>query len=496
MFRSAAFAALLTLPALAAADLETDLRARFAEAGLSEDARLAVTISRADTGERLVEINANEPMKPASTTKLFTAAAAVDRLGPDYHVTTRVFTDGGLNAEADRLEGNLFIRGGGDPGLGPRFQEDKSAVTRVFREWAQFLKDRGVSEIGGDVVGDDRLFTGPHTGLGWYPEERAEWYMAEITALTFNDGCVDLHFHAPGSPGKETRVEIVPDVDYFNFQNKVLSVPTEAGTDIDLFRNEEENRHVAIGTVAVDSERTRWTAVHDPAGFTAAVLLDEFEAQDIEVGGRAHSTSDAVYQDAPQPEDLKILITHDSAPLSEQLVPILSSSQNLYAEMVGRWIALEAGQEPSFEGVSDTLTEWAGENGLRRNGFVLMDASGLSSVNRIPARALNDLLLWMDGSEHAALFHESMARAGERGSLRARLSGLTGRFHAKTGSLGDTSTVAGWLITPAGDEYVITVMIDSTGGAQAVLDSLMLFIDERLSDPGMAEKAAETSSPS
>ncbi len=474
-----AFAAITTI---AGADLATAVQDQFTSAGLSQDARLAVMVTRAATGERLVEIDTDTPMKPASTTKLFSASAAVDILGADYRTRTIVETDGVIE-EDGTLYGSIIVRGGGDPGLGPRFQDAKYDVTKVMREWAVALKKQGVLRVTGDVVGDDALFTGSRTGIGWYPDEAAEWYMAEIGALTFNDGCVDLHFTANDKVGKPTDVKMVPDVGYFTFKNSVEVAPPETpgvGT-VSLFRHDDEGRHIATGSVPKGRTRTRWTAVGDPARFTAAVLLDEMRKQGIVVDGTYKSAS-LPSVDIPPVDERTTLISHSSEPLATILEPILANSQNLYSECIARLAAIEAGNGSDFEAVAKTVTDWAGENGLRRNGFLVTDGSGLSSLNRIPARSLNDLLLRMHRDEsNGTLLRQSLARPGERGSLSSRLPELTGRLSAKTGSLGDTSTIAGFLTTKKGDDLVVVVMIDSTSGAEAVLDRLVLLLDRMLS---------------
>lgn len=491
ILRSILPAAALLLASSADADLTADLTEQFAAAGLSEKARLAVMVSRISTGERLAEINTDVPMKPASTTKLFTATSALEGLGPDWRTKTTVEIAGDVDAEGT-LKGMIVIRGGGDPGLGPRFQDDKSDVVRVAREWAQAIKKQGIKRVAGDVVGDDTLFTGPRHGPNWYDDEAAEWYMAEIAALTYNDGCVDITFKAKDKPGKPTDAVLVPDIDYFTFKNAVevvdKTVPGQG--EINLFRHEAENRHVATGTLPEGKERTRWTSVMDPARFVAALLISELQKAGVVVDGLPKSTSLPSYV-APDPAALRVVVDHPSAPLRDQLVIVLANSQNLYAESVGRHAAIAAGKTHDFQGASEFLMEWTDKAGLRRNGFLLMDASGLSSLNRIPARSLHDLVVRIaKDAEDGPILLDAMARPGDRGSLKGRLPDLKGRLRAKTGTLGDTSTIAGVLKSKAGDDIAVVVMIDSTTGAEALLDSMLLKVDEALAVPAPSPAAA------
>jgi D-alanyl-D-alanine carboxypeptidase/D-alanyl-D-alanine-endopeptidase (penicillin-binding protein 4) len=54
---------------------------------------LQAQVLRADTGEVLFDRASATPARAASIMKLFTAAAALETLGPDYRVTTRVYVD-------------------------------------------------------------------------------------------------------------------------------------------------------------------------------------------------------------------------------------------------------------------------------------------------------------------------------------------------------------------------------------------------------------------
>lgn len=468
----------------AAETLAERLVRMFEEAELGENARFSALVVDAETGEWLVNVNPNTPMKPASLTKMFTVAAALDALEPN----ARFFTDLETYATVDErgtLQGDLIVRGGGDPGLGPRFLLEKDDPALVLRRWARQLRRDGIRAIAGNIVGDDSHFLNDRWGEGWYYNERAEWYMAEISALNFNDNCIDLTFVARRRPGREVHLaSIAPDNDYYTIRNDVTVVaPGERAEGVRLFRQEADNAVFSRGSMERGSARTRWAAVEDPARWTAHSFRKVLEEEGIKVEGKAVSRHRPEGADEPTQREDHVLLRHYSAPLSDQAVIILANSQNLYAEAVARNAALAAGYEPSFQGATAHITAFAERERIARPGFALFDASGLSPLNRIPPRSTIEVLRYArDRAEHGALFRESLARPGERGSLRARLDALEGRLSAKTGSLGDTSTIAGYLVTEDGREYLISVMVDlvSRGGAQAFVDRAVVEIDESL----------------
>jgi len=203
----------------------------------------------------------------------------------------------------------------------------------------------------------------------------------------------------------------------------------------------------------------------------------------IRVTGGSLSRHRLPSETGPTAPESNILLTHYSAPLSDQIEIVLANSQNLYAEVIGRNAALDQGYPADFRGTTEYITDVMEREGIIRPGFVIFDASGLSPLNRIPARALLELMRHVnDLGLEGDIFKEALARPGERGSLRARLSNLEGRLRAKTGTLGDTNAIAGYLRASDGREYKVVLMVDLTSrrGGQAALDEMMLAIAENI----------------
>jgi D-alanyl-D-alanine carboxypeptidase/D-alanyl-D-alanine-endopeptidase (penicillin-binding protein 4) len=308
--------------------------------------------------------------------------------------------------------------------------------------------------------------------------------MAEISALSFNDNCIDVTLAADGTPGGTARVEaIAPRTDYYRIESGVGIV--EAGTSAgnpDFRRDEQARVITAVGKLAAGENRTRWTAVDDPARYAAEVLRTVLVAEGIAVDGQARSRHRAPGATEPTPPADTVLLRHVSEPVSSQMVVVLANSQNLYAETFGRHAALAVGKPPTFRGATETIAEYLEGEGLMRDGFALFDTSGLSSLNRIPPRATADLLLRVEGwGFNGALFRDSLDQAGIRGTMKGRLPELSGRLRGKTGKLGDTDAFAGYLTTVDGRQVVVVVMIDlAAGDSQRAVDEILKATDAAL----------------
>jgi serine-type D-Ala-D-Ala carboxypeptidase/endopeptidase (penicillin-binding protein 4) len=161
-----------TAEAAGAAATKRALKRQMARAGGSSGAYVVDM----GTGQTLYSRAADVPRIPASVEKLFTSATVLQRYGADGALATTVLGDDGLTADGV-LEGDLYLRGGGDPSFGT---EEAAALADSL------VNDVGLTEIDGDVVGDESAFDGrrgpPSEGY------RTTFEVGPLSALTFNHG--------------------------------------------------------------------------------------------------------------------------------------------------------------------------------------------------------------------------------------------------------------------------------------------------------------------
>src|SRR5882672_7535183 len=83
-------------------------------------AMVGIKVASLESGKVLFEENANKLLRPASNMKLYTVAAALDRLSPDFRFVTSVYARAKPNADGV-VDGDLTIYGRGDPSFAARF---------------------------------------------------------------------------------------------------------------------------------------------------------------------------------------------------------------------------------------------------------------------------------------------------------------------------------------------------------------------------------------
>ena len=192
-------------------------------------------------------------------------------------------------------------------------------------------------------------------------------------------------------------------------------------------------------------------AVADGPLWAATAFVHALRSRGIEVRGGPRATFvPATYAAARAAAPLAQQL---SPPLADLLQPILAVSHNWYAEMLLRTLGRELGEGGSFEGGIKVEQAFLVESlGLDSTQFELVDGSGLSHHNVITPRPFVALLRAMRAHPRRDRFLDALAVPGQIGTLRTRFRYVApnGRVRAKTGSIGNTNTLVGYLETRNG----------------------------------------------
>jgi D-alanyl-D-alanine carboxypeptidase/D-alanyl-D-alanine-endopeptidase (penicillin-binding protein 4) len=416
-------------------------------------------------GATLFERNPDVPLIVASNQKLATTAAALARLGPDAELRTELLRTGKLAAGV--VHGHLVLRGGGDPSPGARFDGDADGLCRRF---ARILKERGVRRIEGDVVADDRLFDREGVHPEWPKDQLDRWYCAPTSALTLNDGCVDVSV-APGPrAGEPAVVKLAPPCSLVELDVRCTTTADRKAHTIAVDRKPGTNRIVVRGAILASAEPFEVSiALHDPALTFAATLRDRLLEEDIEVTGRARLVAEGEDLSAARP-----LAAHVSR-LSTLLPVINKRSQNHHAEQVLKLVGARAGKGGTYAAGAEAVGAFLRESGIAPEAFVIRDGSGLARGNRLSPRGVVRLLTHMLRHEHRDEWLASLPVSGREGTLRNRMkeAPLAGMVLAKTGTISGVSALSGYILDAVTGEPAIafSILMNSLrGGADRARD--------------------------
>jgi D-alanyl-D-alanine carboxypeptidase/D-alanyl-D-alanine-endopeptidase (penicillin-binding protein 4) len=419
-----------------------------------QSAAIGIHVVDVASGQEVFTYNADDPRVTASNTKLFTTAAALDALGPDYFFETRLMMRGQLAGGV--LTGDLGVVGGGDPNISGRaYDGDPYAV---FRGWAHELQARGVQRIDGDLFLDDGFFEAVQVHPDWPREQLASWYEAPVAALSFNDNCILVRVE-PGRRGGPARVETVPPLPLFQIANSARTTKSRRHTRLVVTRHED--RLVVAGQIWEGAGPFDvWVTVPDAVRYFGAALTAALAEEGVAVRGQLRP------------------VTHLPGPMWERVAVYRSDlldtiriankrSQNFYAESVIKLLgARRCGQGSWREGVR-AVAEFLAGVGVAPGTFTMVDGSGMSRADRFTPRQMTQLLRHMYFHRWASEFVQSLPYSGEReGSLRTRLlqPPYRGNVYAKTGTIEGVSALSGYARAVSGRIYVFSILLNRTRG--------------------------------
>jgi D-alanyl-D-alanine carboxypeptidase/D-alanyl-D-alanine-endopeptidase (penicillin-binding protein 4) len=407
-----------------------------------------------------LDFNETAPFNPASTMKLVTTLAGLELLGPQFSWRTDALAT--TPVANGVLEGDLFLRGNGDP----RF------VIEHLWLLVQRLRGVGLREIRGDLVLDRSAFAAlPHDPAA-FDGESLRPYNAGPDALLLNYKSVSFHF-VPDTDARQVRVYAIP-------QLSGMTVPATVRA-LDGACNDWRAR---LGGDFADAMRPQFRG-----GFPLSCgdrvwhvsLLSH--AQYIDAVFRAlWSTSGGKWsgrtRDGTAPAEARRLAQHESESLAEVIRDINKFSNNVMARQLFLTIGGEVTKQPaSMERAQRVIADWLVGKGLERREFVLENGAGLSRVERLTPAGLSRLLVGAFASPLMPEFVSSLPLVGVDGTMRKRV-GAAGSAHIKTGLLADARAIAGYVLAASGRRYAVVAFVNhpNAGATQGALDELLNWV--------------------
>lgn len=436
-----------------------------------------VVIKSLDTGEFFYKRNANKLFVPASNLKLITTALGLQILGFDYQFKTEFYAKG--NIDGSILNGDLIIKGYGDPTISARFYD---STLHVFNMWADSLLEKGIDEIKGNIIGDDNVFDERGLGEGWAWDYESYWYSAPSGALSFNDNCIDISVF-PTISGESADITVVPETNYILLNNKVVTVSDDSSTSIDIYRERGTNIIYVYGTITESSQELKtYATVHNPTQYTAVVFKDVLESRGIKVKGYAIDYDDVDYIKNGKPKEL--LFTHYSVTLDEIIKVINKNSQNFFAEQLLKVIGYENANFGSAKKGLEVLRETLRNLGMNPDNMILVDGSGLSRLNMVTPSQIVTILDQMYRSDLFPFFYNSLPVAGMNGTLafRMRKTRAQDNVRAKTGFLGSARSLSGYVHTGDNEPIAFCLIANNYTVPSAMADRLQDYVCIRLAN--------------
>lgn len=451
-------------------------------------ATFSIVVKDLQDGKMLYSYDTDRLVSPASVLKTVATATALEMLGEDFRFETSLEYDGTIKEGV--LNGNLYIKGGGDPSLGSsHFAPDRStyrpAQNTFIPEWIGALKKAGIRKINGAVVSDESIFDTEGSSIKWLREDMGNYYAPGSYGLSVFDNMYKLALRT-GAPGSRPVVTgsdpALPTVHFVNY----LEVAPVASDSAYIIGAPLSDERYLYGVLPSNRESYILKGdIPDPALFLARYLTTGLKREGIEVTGEPTCYRIEAEAGRWKEGERKTIVTTYSPALKEIASVTNHVSHNLFADALLKTVGLQYKSRrneviSSFgRGVQVVADHWQ-KKGLDVFPLRMNDGSGLAPADKVSAGFIADMLVYMaTKSEASEAFIASLPEAGVEGSVRNLLKGtkLQGKARLKSGGITGVRSYAGY-ITKDGKTYAVAVFSNnyscSMGEMTKALEKLLL----------------------
>lgn len=401
--------------------------------GINKSA-VSVVVKNISTKDTVYSLNGRTPMHPASTLKLVTTAASVDTLGADYSFKTSLYKS---------TNNDLYFKLSGDPLLSSK-NLDKMVKT---------ARDKKITPK--NVYVDDSAFDKVEWGEGWQWDDALNPLMPKFSVYNLNKNLLKIDA-LPTTNGMPATVSIKPNypITYMNYATTNLTQTS--------WLKAEKNPEIAntiniLGNVS--KAATIYIPLNNPKLNFMLRLADIFKDSKIEYFGK--------FTNAKLPKTNIYLVDEVQHGILPMLGLIIKNSDNLVAESLFKAAGAEwAEAQGSFENSKKMLDAYFEKLGIDAQDIRIVDGSGVSKNNLMTADFMANFLVYLseqDGFENI----EMLLPTPSEGTLKNRMLYFKDNLRAKTGTLADTSAIAGYITSKRGKTYAFDIMINDAKTSSA-----------------------------
>ena len=416
-------------------------------------ASVSFSVLNAANSELLFGSNQNTGVAPASTLKTITSATALALLGEDYTFKTDVSYSGTI--ENGILNGDVIIRGSGDPTLGSeRWESTKK--NQVLNKILFALQQKGVQQIKGEIIADDSEWDSQSLPIGWIWQDIGNYYGAGTSALTWGENQFELTFKPGKSVGSAVQINnqglVFP---FLNFMNELTTGSNGSGDQVYAYSAPYTSTIYLRGTYGIDLRKEIGLSLPDPALAMAYEVAEFLKKNNVKVEN--FTTARVLGKNIPS---LAIpLVTLNSPPLKEIIYWFNQKSINLYGEQLLRTIGWKFGKSASTVDGVKTLQKFWADKGMETETLNIVDGSGLSPTDRITTLSMAKVLAYAQKQKWYNSYLESLP--------------LHNNIKMKSGTISDVLGYAGYSNVDGKLPVCFSLIINNYKGSSAAIRQKM-----------------------
>lgn len=395
---------------------------------ISHSAMIAVSFRDISNSKVVYEMNSNKPMTPASIQKLVTLIPSMDTLGKNYEFKTQLYKNN---------NNSLFIRLAGDPYF------TRSDLKGLIRDLANYK----IYSTKAFYI-DDSILDTNDWGEGWQWDDDLNPLMPKFGAYNMDKNLLEVCISptVAGAPADISTGVFYPTA----FANNVV---TGNKNEVVLSRRNYISPDVINADGVVSRDMNIKIPVNYPRRYFILRLEDVLRKQKV-----------AYYGDFNR---LKLpgnvtLISETKHSIAEAEEDILKNSNNMVAETVFKLAGGKfAKQTGSIDSAKEMFNEYYKKIGVSTDNINIVDGSGVSKNNLITASFMTEVLAKASKGKDFEDFKSHMAAPGE-GTLTDRMLYFKGNLKAKTGTLSNMSSIAGYITAKSGKTYAFCIITNDS----------------------------------
>lgn len=409
-----------------------------------QHATISLYVINTTTGKPVTEANTEIGVAPASCQKVITATTAFSLLGHDYtYKTTLGYTGNIVNGV---LNGNLILKGSGDPTLGS-WRYDQTTEDNIIASFKNAVSQAGIHEITGHVFADESLWDDEATPNGWVWQDIGNYYGAGARALNWRENQYDLYLRSGKNIGDPVEIAGTKPafVTGLHLKSKVISAAKGSGDNNYIYLPLDDQYGYVRGTTPINENHFMISgAMPHPAVQLALTLEAAIKNEPIEKIA-------AAYPADYNPGMAKVFYTYTSPVLDSIIFHFLRRSINLYGEALIKTLAYQFTETGTTQKGVSVIKDFWKDKGIEPYAINIVDGSGLSPDNRVTTKALVTVMEFARKQSWFPSFYDALPT----------ISG----FKMKSGSINGVISYTGFLKGKGNNQYTFSFVINNYDGS-------------------------------
>lgn len=446
---------------------------------VSPSLNIGVEVIDLTTGTTLYRRNAGQSFIPASNMKLFSDAAAILVLGPDYRFKNQLSTDA-TQLQQGVLKGSLYLHLSGDPSFN---HERLSKLLEGLKTWK-------INRIQGNVYIDSSHAHVNAYPPGWLTEDLVYSYGAPLAPVMIDTNRVLITVNPAGKVEENAIVETNDASKSILIDNQVKTKPK--GTSCGVHFALDADNHLLVRGCVIQGQWAiqQQMAIRNPLTYAQGLIKHQLNENNIILEGQVLL--------GKAPKGSLLIASETSKPVSQLMADTLKPSDNLYADSLYLHAAEKLNGSPVNWGEAQNLIKQflKQQTGIELNNAMLVDGSGLSRQDRVtPSQTAGLLRFLYDKFPLTYEYIAALPVSGRDGTLQRRFKNPMQQdmVRAKTGTMKGIVSLSGYLFTANGHTLAFAIYINHVRGTKSSVAGRYRYVVDALCTYFLQQKPTNSS---